>query len=139
MTQDRNAPADPFGSMIHRYTRAQAIADGVLVDVTRAAAEAGFRLPVAMTAAAWADCVAWSNADGERQTHQDRSGRLWDVVWMASKAARQAQDAARVPFQLYRVPRDGRSIRARLTTLHLHIGPGDDGEPVITILMSDES
>ena len=35
--------------VISRYTRAQAIEDGVLVDVSELAREAGFRFPVAMT------------------------------------------------------------------------------------------
>ena len=48
-----------FGEVIYAYTRAEAIADGVLIDVTETAKEVGFRLPVALTAAAWADCVAW--------------------------------------------------------------------------------
>lgn len=115
-----------FGNVIYAYTRAEAIADGTLIDVT----EAGFRLPVALTAAAWAVCVEWSAADSQRQTLQDEAGRLWDVVWMASIAARKAQGE--------RVPRGGRATRPRLTTLHLHIGPGDAGEPVITILMPNE-
>lgn len=126
-----------FGNVIYAYTRAEAIADGTLIDVTEAAREAGFRLPVALTAAAWADCVEWRAADSQRQTLQDEAGRLWDVVWMASIAARKAQ-GARVPFQLYRVSRGGRATRPRLMTLHLHIGPGDAGEPVITILMPNE-
>lgn len=126
-----------FGNVIYAYTRADAIADGTLVDVTETAREAGFRLPVAVTAAAWADCVAWSEADSKRQTAQDEAGRLWDVLWMATIAARQAQ-GERVPFQLYRVPRGGRGTRPKLTTLHLHIGPGDDCAPVITILMPHE-
>ena len=46
-----------FGEVIHRYTRAQALADGVLVDVTDAAREAGFRTPVAMTIAVWSKAV----------------------------------------------------------------------------------
>jgi hypothetical protein len=33
--------------LIHRYTRADAIRDGVLIDVTQTAREAGFRWPVA--------------------------------------------------------------------------------------------
>jgi Family of unknown function (DUF6573) len=41
-------------------------------------------------------------------------------------------------FQLYRVPRDGRSRDAVLVTLKLIVGPGDAGEPVITILLPDE-
>ena len=40
--------------LIHSYTRAQAIEDGVLVDVSDVATEAGFKLPVAITRAAWA-------------------------------------------------------------------------------------
>lgn len=126
-----------FGNVIYAYSRADAMADGALVDVSETAGEAGFRIPVAMTAAAWADCVEWDSADSRRQTHQDESGRLWDALWMAAIAARKAR-GERVPFQLYRVPRGGRAIRPQRTTLHLHIGPGDGGEPVITILMPNE-
>ena len=74
--------------IISTYTRAQAIEDGMLVDVTETAREAGFRYPVAMTSAAWSDCVAWTDEDTQRQAPQDESGRLWDVLWMAKQAAR---------------------------------------------------
>lgn len=127
-----------FGEAIHRYTREQAIADGLLVDMTQAAREAGFRVPVAMTAAAWDKAVAWSDADSARQTQQDEAGRTWDVVWMAYMAARRASGSDRVPFQLYAVPRGGTVQRPRLMTLHMHIGPGDEGEAVITIMTPDE-
>ena len=43
--------------LIHSYTRAQAIADGVLVDVSATAREAGIRFPVALTCAVYARCV----------------------------------------------------------------------------------
>jgi hypothetical protein len=43
--------------LIHRYTRADALRDGVLIDASRASREAGFRYPVTLTAAAWAKCV----------------------------------------------------------------------------------
>jgi len=65
-----------FGEVISTYTRARALEDGVLVDVRAMAKEAGFRFPVAMTAAAWDDCVAWTDADSDRQVHQDQAGRL---------------------------------------------------------------
>jgi hypothetical protein len=39
--------------VIHSYSRAEAIRDGVLIDVTAVAREAGFRYPVALTAAVW--------------------------------------------------------------------------------------
>ena len=44
----------------------------------------------------------------------------------------------RLLFRLYRVPRDGRSTEAEITTLKLLVGPGDSGEPVITIMLVDE-
>ena len=125
-------------NVIFAYTRAQAIADGVLIDVSEAASEAGFRFPVALTAQVWADCVAWEPEDSDRQIHQDLSGRLWDVLWMASFAIRACAGASqsnRLPFRLFVVPRDGKSQQAREVELHVHIGPGDQGEPVLTIML----
>ncbi|MFY1595541.1 DUF6573 family protein [Micromonospora sp. WMMD737] len=127
--------------IIHAYTRAQALADGALVDAGPAAREAGFRFPVALTRAVWIDCVAWTDADNARKgTLQDESGRLWDVLWMAMVAVRrlQGRDCDRVLFQLLRVPVEGRGIRPRLVTLELVVGPGDAGEPVMTIQQRGE-
>jgi hypothetical protein len=64
--------------IVHRYTRADAIRDGVLIDVTAVAQEAGIRYPVALIAGAWAECVAVPPG----VQCQDEAGRLWDVVWM---------------------------------------------------------
>lgn len=129
-----------FGDdVIHSYTRAEAIADGVLVDVTETAKEAGFVWPVAITRAAWEDCVEWSDEDSKRQTYQDLSGRLWDVLWMASFAIRSSKgDACQFLYELFRVPRGGRGQKARRATLKLITGPGDSGEPVVTILLPHE-
>ena len=44
--------------LVHRYSREEAIRDGVLIDVSPMAREAGIRHPVALTAAAWDRCVA---------------------------------------------------------------------------------
>lgn len=127
-----------FGQPISVYTRAMAIDDGGLIDVSSAAAEAGFRFPVALTRAAWADCVAWSNEDNEREGAccQDEAGRLWDVLWIARLAARRG--GSQTLFQLYRVPVAGRGIKPRLTTLKMVCSGGDEGEPVITIMRPDE-
>jgi hypothetical protein len=125
-----------FGAPIHTYSRAQAIEDGVLIDCTEVAKEAGFRVPVAMTSAVWADCVEWAEADSQRQTYQDQSGRLWDVIWMAGLAARRG--GAQAAFDVWRIPRGGREVRPGLAALSLVCGPGDHGEPVITILQLGE-
>ncbi|MDC8010978.1 DUF6573 family protein [Tahibacter soli] len=122
--------------VIHTYTRREALDDGVLMDAGSAASEAGFKVPVALTAKVWATCVSWST---DERTPQDESGRLWDVVWMASLAARAAArrgDSGRVEFQVLVVPRGGR--RPLLTQLALLIGQGDQGECVATILTPDE-
>ncbi|MDP2832334.1 MAG: hypothetical protein Q8Q28_03375 [Pseudomonadota bacterium] len=134
-----NNLAEVFGQPIHTYTRAQAIEDGMLVDVSEMAREAGFGVAVALSRAAWLDCVEWTDADSRRQTLQDQSGRLWDVVHMASLAARRnPRGEERIAFPVYRVPRGGRGVRPLPTTMQMQIGPGDEGEPVITIMMPGE-
>ncbi len=139
MSQQQPPNHADFGKVIFRYTRQQAIEDGVLIDASAVAAEAGFTLPVALTAAAWADAVAWSEADNERQAYQDESGRLWDVLFMAAHAIRSDSKGVQpLKFSLNRIPRDGRSRRSRQLALTLILGPGDDGEPVITILLPGE-
>ena len=68
-----NDATDP--KLISSYTRSEALADGVLVDVTETAREAGFVIPVALTRAAWDLCVALSPA-AERAGNDER-GRLY--------------------------------------------------------------
>ncbi|MEE9493030.1 MAG: DUF6573 family protein [Gammaproteobacteria bacterium] len=126
--------ATPF----HAYTRYQAIEDGVLVDASVMAAEAGFKIPVALTSAVWNDCVEWTDEDSKRQAHQDQDGRLWDVLFMASMAARNHATNGIGLYQLYRVPRGGRRTKARRVTLKMHIGPGDQDEVVVTIMQPNE-
>ena len=46
-----------FGEVISSYSRAQAIEDGVLVDVSSVAREAGIKFPVAMTRTVWGKYV----------------------------------------------------------------------------------
>ena len=124
--------------VISSYSRAQAIEDGMLVDVSETAREAGFKVPVAMTAAAWADCVQWTADDNARKGHcQDEAGRLWDVVYMARKAV-EGKACSDLLYSLYRVPREGRGMRARLVQLRMTIGPGDTVAPVITIMTPTE-
>ena len=55
-----NDATDP--KLIGSYMRSEALDDGVLVDVTEMAREAGFVIPVARTRAAWDLCVALSPA-----------------------------------------------------------------------------
>ena len=125
---------NPFGPIIYAYTRAQAIADGVQVDITTTAQEAGIRFPVFITRTAFALYVTVP----PDVTGQDEAGRLWDVVWMLRFAIRKAPPGqTRLPFALY-VRNDNHA--PRLIKLIATCGPLDlaKPEPAITIMMPDE-
>jgi len=132
MTKD-DTESFPEFDLIHSYTRQQAIEDGVLVDVTETAREAGFRYPVAMTAAVFGSYVeAPAGVPG-----QDAAGRLWDILWMLRHAIRGSSGSgSKLRFQLH--VQNTASAPPQLVTLKSVCGPGDDGEPVITIMLPDE-
>lgn len=131
---------EPFGPVIYAYTRAQALADGVQIDVSKVAAEAGLRFPVFLTRAVYDRFVRVPPS----VTGQDEPGRLWDVVWMTRfaimrmRAGRQSEPvASRLPVALY-VRND--TGPARLVKLIASCGPLDidDPQPAITIMLPDE-
>ena len=119
------------GDLIHAYSRAQALADGVLVDVTKEAGPdgmlGGFAIPVAVTAALWS---AIESIPQSLAGIADARGRLHDVLWMAALAARRHRERSAARF-LVHLPSCG--TRKRTRELLLHVGPGDRGEPVVTI------
>ena len=123
-----------FGGVIYSYTRAQAVADGVQVEVTKTAKEAGIRFPVFLTRTVFDAYVAVP----EGVTGQDEAGRLWDVVWMLRFAIlRSRRHGDRVPVALY-VRNDNH--RAKLVKLIAQCGPldMDDPAPAITVMLPDE-
>jgi hypothetical protein len=125
-----------FGKPIYVYTRAQAIEDGELVDLTPWARETGFKFPVAITRAAWADFIEWP--DGTRGGDgQSERGRAHDVLWMLLCAIRASDGGSRVDFKVARKVA-GIGGRARWGALYSVCGPGDDAEPVITVMLPDE-
>src|SRR5262245_602679 len=119
---------------IYRHSRPAALRDGVLTDVSDTAREAGIRFPVALTCAAWERCVAVPPG----VLYQDEAGRLWDVVWLLACAIRRGGSSAEVRFAVH-VRNDNREDRPPpLTCLKAVCGPGDDGEPVVTVMLPDE-
>jgi hypothetical protein len=120
--------------LIHSYSRADAIHDGVLIDVSATAREAGFKYPVALTAAVWAQCVVVPPG----VMCQDEAGRLWDVLTMLRFAIRGSNGGARELHFGVHVRSDNRERTPPLVMLKALCGPGDDREPVLTVLLPDE-
>ena len=128
---------NPFedAPVIFSYTRAQAIEDGVLVDLTEWARETGFRIPVACTAAVWHGYIV--PPAGTKELGQSERGRVHDLLWMAYVAIRQSKGAQREQLRFkvtfLQAPHKHEEVR-----LKAHCGPGDQGEPVLTIMNLDE-
>jgi hypothetical protein len=68
---------------------------------------------------------------------QDEAGRLFDVVWLLAHAIRRGAVGAEVCFGV-RVRNDSRPGMPPLVRLKAVCGPGDDAEPVITVMLPDE-
>lgn len=119
--------------LIFSYTRAMALADGVLIDVTETAQEAGFRYPVAVTEALYNVLGAVPDS-----SLSSLDGRLWDLLWMGWLAVRRSKDDASSEL-LYEFLIDTATGREpELLKVRLVVGPGDAGEPVITIMLPHE-
>ena len=126
-----------LGTAIFSYTRAQALEDGVLVDVSTLAQEVGFRFPVAVTSALWADISTIPEGSG-----QDVTGRLWDVLYMGALAIRRAVaadgDTDTVKYGvILSMPGDVPGEEQPYMVKSV-VGPGDDLEPVITLMKPHE-
>ena len=119
--------------VIYRYTRADALRDGVLVDVSDFALEAGFAIPVAITRAAYDSYIVPS--DSLRSDGQSTEGRLWDllrVLWITAKRNGGATVMFSVLFLM------DSAAKPEQIELKAMCHPGDSREPVVTILLPNE-
>jgi len=131
--------------VIHTYTRRQAIEDGVLFQCSgpgyegdewlpKMVAEAGFRVPVAMTVEVFYQYVDLTPA--AKRACNDVKGRLWDVLWMLRCAIDgHTGGTDTILFELRVVTT---RVRPSLVRLKAVIGPGDEGEPVLTIMLPEQ-
>jgi hypothetical protein len=127
--------------VIATYTRAQAIADGALVDLSTpgeggitnevaALCRQHYRWPVAVTRRVW-NLVEKSVA--HPRWCNDLSGVLHDILWMSRRCGQDVSPTER----LFTVAITGAG-RRRVWTLKIAAGPDDEGRPCLTILFPDE-
>ncbi len=148
-----------FGPVIYAYTRKQAVADGVQVDVTKTAQEAGLqfalannrfwgthlvglgkpiKFPMFLTRAVWEAYVALPAGGSAQAPGQDEAGRLWDVVWMTRFGIlRRPPGCTRIPVAMY-VRNDNRAARLVKLIATCSALDMDDPQPAITVMMPDE-
>ena len=124
--------------VIDTYTRAEAIEDGVLIDVTEMAKEAKIKYPVALSEAVYAKIE-------DKPDIEDIDGRTWDVVWMLRCAITGAIPSKKVGESLIYFKLilndsnvDYGNFKPKEITLKALVHGGDAGEPVITVMLPEE-
>jgi hypothetical protein len=138
--QPTESLSDMFKNVIDIYTRAQALADSVLIDITETAKEAGVVYPTAVTQALWDGYIV---APDELKGIQDMQGRLWDVLTMFTftvKAMKKAnidmaesqKDTAQTLYfmTIFQMPSKTGTPKMRTIPLKAVCSPGDNAEPV---------
>lgn len=118
--------------LIHSYSRTQAIEDGVLIDVSELAREAGLIVPVSVTQGVWSNVVV--PPQKAKEQGEDETGMLWDILYIASRKIKEATGSE---ILFYILATNNRGTR-KLVQLKAIAGPGDEGELVITIMLPDE-
>ena len=119
--------------VIHAYTRAQALEDGVLADISELAREAGFKFPVAVTQGVW---EVLNPSAALKAAGQDWNGRTWDLLTILRHAIRSASNTDEIRFAPLFMREPGQKIEP--VEMWAKCGPGDDAEPVITVMLRGE-
>jgi len=119
-------------NIISTYTRAQALEDGVLVDLNQwiPIHESGYKYPVACTSAVFAIV---EKAVENKNPANDYKGVIWDILWMSRKYQKKQWETG-AEFQVTIIGAGPRKIH----TMKIECGPGDDCFPVMTIMLPDE-
>lgn len=135
MNEQEQTMAGPWdgAEVVSVYTRAQALEDGVLVDLTDWSREAGFKVPVAVTRGVWGVLKPSKELEAEGE---DVVGRAWDMFTILRQAIRGAAGSDSVHFAPLFTQEAGRAPEG--VEMWARIGPGDDAEPVITVMLRGE-
>ena len=73
------------------------------------------------------------------EAYQDIEGRLWDVLLMAGMGVRKSGAEPVTHFKMMSIPRHENATESKEINLKAVIDGGDNGEPVVTIMGTDEN
>lgn len=121
-----------MSEIIFQYTRKQAIEDGVLIDLSDMAKEAGIKFPVAVTAG------VFGVLNNTEVPGQDLQGRAWDMFTIFKLAIRQSDGGDVVKFAPLFATKTGGRPKLAPVKMWAKCGPGDNMEPVITVMLEGE-
>lgn len=119
--------------LVSSYSRKEAIDDGVLIDITTFASQRGFRLPTAITATLLYRYIEPS--EKLKSLGQSFEGRLHDLLWMTYVSAKNNKNSDRIYFEVLFLNESGEYDKP---TVIAHVGPGDDQEAVMTIMLPED-
>lgn len=120
--------------LIDRYSRADMIEDGGLIDVSGPARLLGILYPVALTSAVWIGVI--QEIDGDKPFDINTRGALWRCLSMFTSAA--GNSTTNDHELLFFVPLADKWGNINNVQLKAIIGPGDNLEAVITIMEPEE-
>jgi hypothetical protein len=116
-------------NVIYSYSRADAIEDGLLIDVTDLSKQAGIKYPVAISEGIWLRLIECQGNDAEDR----QENRLLNLMSELAKAIRSAGDCDRVEFKALHLGHGQATI-----PVYALCHPGDLEEPVITVMLEGE-
>lgn len=134
LLEQQSALQEFYGAPVSVYTRSQAIDDGYLIDLSETARGLGFKVPVAITSDAFVRCVHLEKEEAQALgvSECQRVTRLLRVLLFKIRNTMNGSED-RCTFELaFQALKAGQSVEER-AMIEATIGPGDDGEPVITI------
>jgi hypothetical protein len=121
--------------VISAYSRAEAIDDGVLVDLMQGdmgkLCKEHYKYPIACTSAVWG-LVEQSVSKPEHLN--DVLGVLHDILTMSKNGHERSDDPSACQFQVIITGTGNQDVH----DLKMRCGPGDEGEPVLTLMLVTE-
>jgi hypothetical protein len=128
MNKENTELTDLFGEVISSYSRKEAIEDGILCEVpAELQKDAGFKYPIALSSGVYAII---EQAIEKSKEMNDFEGIVWDILTILKYNIARSKDPQRVDFEVI--------IWRQHYKMYSICGAGDNGEPVITIMLPNE-